>query len=106
MQLTHERGDSPGAMDVLHQVPPVRGHLAEDRNLLWLVFTDPYVRELLPGWEVTGRRFLAEFRAEAGPRLGEPSYARLIERAPGPGVYGGVIVKWSPPSVRAARRNP
>ncbi|GAA4484051.1 helix-turn-helix transcriptional regulator [Actinoallomurus oryzae] len=55
-------------------VPP------EDRNLLWLVFTDPYVRELLPDWEITSRRFLAEFRAEAGPRLGDPSYAQLIER--------------------------
>lgn len=53
----------------------------EDRNLLWLVFTDPYVRDLLPDWEVTSHRFLAEFRAEAGPRLGEFSYLvnRLLE---------------------------
>ncbi|MFJ8818685.1 helix-turn-helix transcriptional regulator [Amycolatopsis thermoflava] len=51
---------------------------AQDRNLLWLVFTDPYVRQLLPDWEVTSRRFLAEFRAEAGPRLGEFGY--LIDR--------------------------
>lgn len=49
-----------------------------DRNLLWLVFTDPYVRDLLPDWELTSRRFLAEFRAEAGPRLGE--FAYLINR--------------------------
>lgn len=51
-----------------------------DRNLLWLVFTDPYVRTLLPDWEVTSHRFLAEFRAEAGPRLGDPAFMRLVER--------------------------
>ncbi|MGH3938932.1 MAG: helix-turn-helix transcriptional regulator [Pseudonocardiaceae bacterium] len=58
--------------------PPVATAPIEDRNLLWLVFTDPYVRGLLPDWELTCRRFLAEFRAEAGPRLGEFSY--LINR--------------------------
>jgi len=51
-----------------------------DRNLLWLVFTDPYVRTLLPDWEATSHRFLAEFRAEAGPRLGHPAFAGLVER--------------------------
>jgi transcriptional regulator with XRE-family HTH domain len=53
---------------------------AEDRNLLWLVFTDPYVHELLPDWEITSSRFAAEFRAEAGPRLGDPDYLSLIAR--------------------------
>lgn len=51
-----------------------------DRNLLWLVFTDPYVRTLLPDWEVTSDRFVAEFRAEAGPRLGDPAFAGMVER--------------------------
>jgi transcriptional regulator with XRE-family HTH domain len=51
-----------------------------DRNLLWLVFMDPAIRELLPEWEIDSRRFLAEFRAEAGSRVGEPSYTELIER--------------------------
>ncbi|MFC4122470.1 hypothetical protein [Nonomuraea zeae] len=50
-----------------------------DRNLLWLVFTDPYVRRLLPDWEVTSRRFLAEFRAEAvGDLTGTPVIQRLL----------------------------
>jgi transcriptional regulator with XRE-family HTH domain len=53
---------------------------AKDRNLLWLVFTDPYVRELLPDWEETSRRFLAEFRAETGPRLGDPAHGYLVSR--------------------------
>jgi len=51
-----------------------------DRNLLLLVFTHPYVRTLLPDWERTSRRFLAEFRAETGPRLGDPAHGRLVER--------------------------
>ncbi len=53
---------------------------AADRNLLWLVFTDPYLRGLIADWDDSSRRLLAEFRAEAGPRLGELPYSRLIER--------------------------
>ena len=53
---------------------------SQDRNLLWAVFADPFVRDLLPDWEVTSRRFLAEFRAEAGPRLGQAECTRLVER--------------------------
>lgn len=56
------------------QTPP------EQRNLLWLIFTDPSVRTLLDDWDVTSRRFLAEFRAEVGPRLGDPRYRDLVER--------------------------
>ncbi|WP_223690873.1 helix-turn-helix transcriptional regulator [Leifsonia poae] len=60
--------------------PPVATTPATDRNLLWLVFTDPFVRRLLPDWEVTSTRFLAEFRAETGPRLGDPDIAFQIEK--------------------------
>lgn len=51
-----------------------------ERNLLWLVFTDPGVRLMLPHWEQDSLHFLAEFRAAAGPRLGEPAHAGLVER--------------------------
>jgi transcriptional regulator with XRE-family HTH domain len=51
-----------------------------DRNLLWLVFTDPAVRDLLPDWNVTSRHFLAEFHAETVGRLGSPAVARLVAR--------------------------
>ncbi|MFE8887862.1 helix-turn-helix transcriptional regulator [Pseudarthrobacter enclensis] len=51
-----------------------------DRNLLWLVFTDPFVRDLLPDWDVTSKRFLAEFRAETGQRLGDVDVKNLVER--------------------------
>jgi transcriptional regulator with XRE-family HTH domain len=58
--------------------PRVAEVAAAERNLLWLVFTDPFVRTLLDDWDVTSRRFLAEFRAEAGARLTDPAYAQLI----------------------------
>jgi transcriptional regulator with XRE-family HTH domain len=51
-----------------------------DRNLLWLVFTDPYLRDLQADWEFHSAHHLAEFRAEAGPRLAEARFARLVER--------------------------
>jgi transcriptional regulator with XRE-family HTH domain len=60
--------------------PPVTTLPPADRNLLWVIFTDPFVRQLLPDWEVTSRRFLAEFRAEAGPRLDQPACRRLVAR--------------------------
>jgi transcriptional regulator with XRE-family HTH domain len=52
----------------------------EERNLLWLAFTDPYLHELQGDWRLHCARHLAEFRAEAGPRLHEPPFARLVER--------------------------
>jgi transcriptional regulator with XRE-family HTH domain len=60
--------------------PNIATVTAADRNLLWLVFTDPYVRDLLPDWETTSKRFLAEFRAEAGQRLGDPDIQYQVER--------------------------
>ncbi|EXJ51433.1 hypothetical protein AS96_09515 [Microbacterium sp. MRS-1] len=38
------------------------------------------MRSLLDDWDDTSRRFLAEFRAEAGPRLSDPRYLDLISR--------------------------
>ena len=51
-----------------------------DRNFLWLLFTDPYLRALMPDWEFTGLQHVASFRAEAGTRLGEPPFADLVSR--------------------------
>lgn len=60
--------------------PNVASTPAAQRNLLWLVFTDPYVRTLLVDWRTDSRRFLTQFRAEAGVRLHEPAFARVTER--------------------------
>jgi transcriptional regulator with XRE-family HTH domain len=66
--------------------PNVATVAEEERNLLWLVFTDPCVREMLPDWELAARHFLAEFRADAGPRLADPPLAdltgKLLEVSP------------------------
>lgn len=63
--------------------PKVAQAQVESRNLLWMIFTDPSVRELLPDWESTSRRFIAEFRAEVGPFLDDPDVADLIARLTG-----------------------
>ncbi|NVM97318.1 helix-turn-helix transcriptional regulator [Arthrobacter sp. SDTb3-6] len=65
-----------------------------ERNLLWLVFTDPQLRQMLPDWEVTSRHFVTEFRAEAGSRIGSPEHTALVDRlsAASPefaGIWGG-----------------
>lgn len=60
--------------------PTIARTPADERNLLWLVWTDPAVRELLPDWPSDSRRFVAMFRAEVGPRLSSPEVMRLIGR--------------------------
>ncbi|MGY1916315.1 helix-turn-helix transcriptional regulator [Blastococcus sp. SYSU DS0973] len=51
-----------------------------DRNLLWVVFTDPHLRDMLPDWAHANRHFVAEFRAESGARLGSSAHSALIAR--------------------------
>ncbi|ATG51726.1 transcriptional regulator [Brachybacterium vulturis] len=58
--------------------PAVREAAASQRNLLQFIFTDPWVRSMLPDWEHTSRQFLAEYRSEAGGRAGGPQHVRLV----------------------------
>jgi transcriptional regulator with XRE-family HTH domain len=60
--------------------PGVAAVPAEQRNLLWLVFTDPAVGALLGDWATDSRRFLTQFRAEVGPRLADPGVIDLVAR--------------------------
>ncbi|RBY86602.1 XRE family transcriptional regulator [Blastococcus sp. TF02A-30] len=60
--------------------PGVADVAAGDRNLLWLVFTDPAVRALLGDWTTDSRRFLTQFRAEVGPRLADREVTDLVAR--------------------------
>ena len=53
---------------------------AADRNFLWLLFTDPYLRTLIPDWEITSTYNVASFRSEAGTRLDEPPFAGIVSR--------------------------
>ena len=60
--------------------PNVASTPAQHRNLLWLVFTDPYVHGLLADWETDSLHFLTQFRAEAGSRIHEPAFVALIDQ--------------------------
>ncbi|MFD0384496.1 helix-turn-helix transcriptional regulator [Streptomyces stramineus] len=47
------------------------------RNLLRLMFTDPRLRTLVADWPGQARRLLAQFRADARQRIGDPHLERL-----------------------------
>ena len=79
----HARGVGRGELVVLEQQaadPGVAEVPAADRNLLWVVFTDPAVRTLLGDWAGDSRRFLTQFRAEVGPRLADREVVDLVTR--------------------------
>ena len=58
--------------------PAVREADPTQRNLLQFIFTDAWVRSMLPDWERTSRQFLAEYRAEASGRSSGPQHVRLV----------------------------
>lgn len=60
--------------------PPIAALAPEDRNLIWLVYTDPRLRSMLPDWERDSRSFLAEFRTESGVRLSSDRHRALVAR--------------------------
>ncbi|MBT2384033.1 helix-turn-helix transcriptional regulator [Streptomyces sp. ISL-11] len=51
----------------------------ERRNLLRLVFTDPALRTLLADWPGQARHLLAQFRADARRRVGDPDLEHLTD---------------------------
>lgn len=53
-------------------VPPAQ------RNVIWLLFTNPVYRRMLPDWENDARRVLARFRVNYGRAAGDPAFARLV----------------------------
>jgi transcriptional regulator with XRE-family HTH domain len=50
-----------------------------ERNLLWLLFTRPTLRERYEEWEQVARRMLGLFRVSAAGAVGEAWYRELIE---------------------------
>ena len=50
-----------------------------ERNSLWLIFTSPYLRQLLVDWEADARRNLAQFRASMRQFLHDPWLTDFIE---------------------------
>ncbi|MGF3056093.1 helix-turn-helix transcriptional regulator [Microbacterium sp. YY-01] len=60
--------------------PPIASLSSTDRNLLWLIYTDPELRRLLPDWQRDSRSFLSEFRIESGVRLTSPRHRAIVDR--------------------------
>ena len=60
--------------------PPYDTLPAEQRNLLWVMFDGPGIRELLADWETEARRALSQFRAETAPYRDDPALVGLIDR--------------------------
>jgi transcriptional regulator with XRE-family HTH domain len=58
----------------------------EDRNILWLVFTDPRWRERLLDWDEGAPRMVAQFRAAMADHMGDPAWKCLLQRLQGASV--------------------
>lgn len=52
----------------------------DDRNLLWLVFTDEQLREMLPDWQEQSRGFVGSFRAETRGWLNPAGESGIVAR--------------------------
>jgi transcriptional regulator with XRE-family HTH domain len=52
----------------------------DERNCLWLAFTDPAWRRVLLDWEDVVSRMVAEYRAAMAERLDDPAWRSLVER--------------------------
>jgi transcriptional regulator with XRE-family HTH domain len=54
------------------EVPP------EQRNQIWLFFTDPARRALMPDWKRSARILASRFRADYARHVGDPGFDRLV----------------------------
>jgi transcriptional regulator with XRE-family HTH domain len=55
----------------------------EERNILWLLFCDPVLRERIPAWEDDAAYVLALFRAAMADHVGEPAWRDLVSTLSG-----------------------
>jgi hypothetical protein len=52
----------------------------EDRNCMWLAFTDPDWRRMIVDWDEIVGRMVAEYRAAMAEHLDEPAWKALVGR--------------------------
>jgi transcriptional regulator with XRE-family HTH domain len=52
----------------------------EDRNILWLVFTNPSWRRTIVDWDESAGNLVAEYRAGMAEHLDEPAWKLLVAR--------------------------
>jgi len=60
--------------------PRIDALAPEDRNLMWVLFADPHLRELIVDWDLHARQALAEFRAATTAWRADPAYVELVGR--------------------------
>ena len=60
--------------------PGIADLCGHERNLLWVLFTDPYTRDLIVDWDIHARQTLAEFRAGTAALRHDPTLVELIDR--------------------------
>ena len=53
---------------------------ANERNMLWLLFTNPALRSLVVDWRERAQDTLARFRADYGRHAGDGHFVQLVER--------------------------
>jgi transcriptional regulator with XRE-family HTH domain len=53
---------------------------AEERNLVWLVFTNPGFHSLIVDWPARARDVLARFRVSYGRHAGDKHFVQLVDR--------------------------
>jgi transcriptional regulator with XRE-family HTH domain len=51
---------------------------APARNHLWLLFTDPTMRELMADWDASARICAAKFRVDHARHLGDPAFEEFV----------------------------
>jgi transcriptional regulator with XRE-family HTH domain len=49
-------------------------------NLLWVLFADPAIRDLIVDWDVHARQALAEFRAGTTALRGDDAFSNLVDK--------------------------
>ena len=54
--------------------------LANERNLLWLIFTNSTLRSSIVDWRTRAQDTLARFRADYGRHAGDAHFVQLVER--------------------------
>ena len=54
--------------------------LANERNMLWLIFTNSALRSLIVDWRARAQDTLARFRADYGRHAGDAHFVQLVER--------------------------
>ena len=52
----------------------------EDRNCMWLLFTDPAWRRGIVDWDESARRMVAQLRAQMAEHVAEPAWKAFLRR--------------------------